>query len=483
VSKRLIDIDRRLLEWLRGLGNPPDYHYQTNRRSYDHAASKAAEALDLPETQLRDRFLELEKDGLVELVCRPGSSQTYYALITSDGRNELRRSIRAEGNPPIIFVSCGQSTDDEIDLGKKIARIINEETSAEAYFAENQATFEGVSSHILDALSRCVGFVGIMHYRGEVTNLDTTTHQRASVWIEQEIAIAAYRIHTLQESIPVQLYVQKGIKLEGLREKVMLNPVPFKTNSEVLEHFRSALKERFGALSAVAASDLQEMSPLNERERRVLLARRNDRSYFDLRLEIKPKMYRRKPVVFDGDIQSRVEDVVAQTERSLSGAILHEHLTATAMSESVWLHGVIPPPQGGQSPPTADQEIEISSDGTIVLKFAQEDTEVLSQVFRLMSNAYWMIRSLYPLLGIPLKVCAILDCSLHAGRENYNPKLSNGQWTADIDASKLFEEAFAQLALHLTRTANVNWTVAEIQSRLREYWKQNMPSDGQMNCQ
>jgi hypothetical protein len=88
-----------------------------------------------------------------------------------------------------------------------------------------------------------------MHNRGLVTEPDHTFYERASVWIEQEIAIAAYRIHTLKETIPVQLYIQRDIKREGLRDKVMLNPTTFDTNSDVIEHFLSIVKERFGRLS------------------------------------------------------------------------------------------------------------------------------------------------------------------------------------------------------------------------------------------
>jgi hypothetical protein len=243
----LTEIDRKVLTWLRALGSEPDYTYQTNIRSYDHAARKASEVLNIPPDTIRDRLLALEQDGFVEIVPRAGHSGIYYARITDEGRHELRQPPRGEGGSTMIFVSCGQTTDEERDLGAAIADIINQQTSARAYYAENQATFEGVLSHILDSLSRCVGFVGIMHYRGLVTGPSQTSYERASVWIEQEIAIAAYRIHTLKETIPVQLYIQRDIKREGLRDKVMLNPTTFDTNEEVIEHFRSIVKERFGS--------------------------------------------------------------------------------------------------------------------------------------------------------------------------------------------------------------------------------------------
>lgn len=259
----LTELDRKILTWLRGLGSEPDYTYQTNIRSYDQAARKAAEALKLPPDTVRDRLLALEGEGRVEIVPRRGFSGIYYARITDEGRQELRQpSAATPEQRPIIFVSCGQSTDEERALGAVIVDILNKETQAEAYYAEYQATFEGVSSHILESLSRCAGFVGIMHYRGLVKEPNGTSYQRASVWVEQEIAIASYRINTLKEPMPVQLYIQRGIKREGLRDKVMLNPISFDSNDEVVAHFRSIVRERFGGLTK-AEEPLQMTAPVS----------------------------------------------------------------------------------------------------------------------------------------------------------------------------------------------------------------------------
>ncbi len=245
----LSDVDRRILTWLRALGSEPDYMHQTNIRSYDQAARKAAEVMNLAPAFIRDRLLAFEQEGFVEIVPRPGYSSIYFARITDDGKLALRQPARdANVGEPIIFVSCGQTTDEELALGAAIANIIDQETPARAYYAENQATLAGVSSHILDSLSRCAGFVGIMHHRGVVTTPDHTSYQRASVWIEQEIAIAAYRIHFLKQELPVRLYIQRGIKHEGLRDKIMLNPTTFDTNEEVVGHFRSIVKDRLGEL-------------------------------------------------------------------------------------------------------------------------------------------------------------------------------------------------------------------------------------------
>ena len=245
----LTDDDHKVLTWLRALGSEPPYTHLSNQRerAFDQAARFAQIELGISAPTVRDRLFALQQEGLVEIVSRNGSGSAFHTRITEEGRQALQQSAQRSIANPIIFVSCGQTTKDEIALGKAIAQIIDEETPARAYFAENQASLEGVSSHILGNLESCIGFVAIMHYRGQVMPPGDAPFQRASVWVEQEIAIASYRIHTLNQHLQVQLYIQNGIKREGLRDKLMLNPVSFDTNEEVIEHFRSVVRQRFGS--------------------------------------------------------------------------------------------------------------------------------------------------------------------------------------------------------------------------------------------
>ncbi len=67
-------------------------------------------------------------------------------------------------------------------------------------------------------------------------------HIRGSIWIEQEIAIAAFLTETRKREIPVLLYVQRGIKREGVREQLKLNPIEFDEESEVLADFAARLE-------------------------------------------------------------------------------------------------------------------------------------------------------------------------------------------------------------------------------------------------
>jgi hypothetical protein len=145
---------------------------------------------------------------------------------------------------PLVFVSCGQSTPGERQLGVGIATLVEQETGCAAYFAQNQTSFEGVTENILKALHRAVGFIAIMHPRGNVSNPNNpaeSTWVRGSVWIEQEIAIAAFISQALQIPMQVRAYVHESIRLEGLRDKLHLNPTPFREDSEILMDLTSLL--------------------------------------------------------------------------------------------------------------------------------------------------------------------------------------------------------------------------------------------------
>jgi hypothetical protein len=139
-----------------------------------------------------------------------------------------------------IFVSCGQYTAAEKSLGKGIVKMVKEVTGYEAFFAEDVSDLNGLDSNILGALRDSSGFITVLHPRGEIRRPDGSTHIRASVWIEQEIAIAAYIQHVEKKSLPVIAFVHNSVGREGIRDLLHLNPIPFTRENEVL----SALHER-----------------------------------------------------------------------------------------------------------------------------------------------------------------------------------------------------------------------------------------------
>lgn len=140
-----------------------------------------------------------------------------------------------------VFISCGQFQESEKALGKKAAELVNELTPFEGYFAQNQSDLRGVTDSILNRLYDSVGFIAIMHHRGTVTKPDKTTATRASVWIEQEIAIAAFMGQVLKRPLRTVSYYQHGIELEGIRQFILLNAKPFKTDEDVIADLQAVL--------------------------------------------------------------------------------------------------------------------------------------------------------------------------------------------------------------------------------------------------
>ena len=141
---------------------------------------------------------------------------------------------------PFVFVSCGQYTDSEKALGKEIVRIVRAITGLEAFFAEEVQDLNGLQTNILEALRDCFGLITVMHPRGKIVRPEGPTQIRASVWIEQEIAIAAYIQQTRR--LPVIAFEHKDIGREGIRELLHLNPVKFTNDSEVLDALTKRLQ-------------------------------------------------------------------------------------------------------------------------------------------------------------------------------------------------------------------------------------------------
>lgn len=148
----------------------------------------------------------------------------------------------------LIFVSCGQYTEPEKRLGKAIVQIAESVTGQKAFFAEQVQDLNGLDANILNALRDCAAFITVMHPRGAITRPDGSTHTRASVWIEQEIAIATYIKRVEKRTLPVIAFVHKSIGREGIRDLLHLNPILFTQETEVLVALPELLK-KWGSLS------------------------------------------------------------------------------------------------------------------------------------------------------------------------------------------------------------------------------------------
>lgn len=197
------------------------------------------------------QFIEIEGENnfwgggfIIEIA--PQGRKYFEELMEREGREAEVKARRA-----IVFISCGQYTQDEISLGKALALAVDNLTSCKGYFAEDQNSLESLSHHILSALDECAGFVAVMHNRGEVHFSTGSHYTRGSVWVEQEVAIAAFLTQVRKKHFPIAFYIQKGIKREGIREQLRIAANEFENESTVLEDFKEQLTSgKFGPLAS-----------------------------------------------------------------------------------------------------------------------------------------------------------------------------------------------------------------------------------------
>lgn len=140
-----------------------------------------------------------------------------------------------------IFIRHGQ-IEHERENGLKLAKLIDSTPAFRAFFAEAVQDTDGSSQHIFTNLERSDGFLAVMHKRGEVEFLGKR-FTRASVWIQQELAIVSMLNHQREAArrIKVRVLAQRGIKREGLADVLILNPTEFDRDEELPELVRAWL--------------------------------------------------------------------------------------------------------------------------------------------------------------------------------------------------------------------------------------------------
>ena len=131
-----------------------------------------------------------------------------------------------------VFISCGQQSDGEFALGQQLVQLVDYHTGLKGYFAQNQQSLDGVTFNIFQAIYHSAAFIAVMHRRDRIgTHPDV---YRGSVWVEQEIAIAAFVVQVLGAQLPNRAFIQSGIKREGVRGFIHLNATEFEESEVVL---------------------------------------------------------------------------------------------------------------------------------------------------------------------------------------------------------------------------------------------------------
>jgi hypothetical protein len=156
----------------------------------------------------------------------------------------------------LIFVSCGQLTAEEKRLGAAVKAEIDKTPGFEGYFAETVHDLSALAHHVFDALRRCSGAILLLHERGRVTASDgSDLGYRSSVWINQELAILAYRQFFEEREMPVLVLKDPRVKLEGAMSALIVNADPLATEAEVVAAVRDWLNK--GAFAGVPHDTFQ----------------------------------------------------------------------------------------------------------------------------------------------------------------------------------------------------------------------------------
>ncbi len=258
-----------ILELMNEAGDPrahPRTLCNDAARSYPADADRVVQKLDAALRLLSD-------EGYTMRDYRQVSDGDWFTLTDKgkairDHRQLDEPARRLDSSRPLVFVSCGQYAPNEREVGKRLAELIEQHTGCAAYFAQNERTFEGLARNIIGALHRMVGMVFVMHNRGEVATPNGAL-RRGSVWVEQEIAIAA-SLQQMGREVTVAGYVQQGIAREGLRQLLQLNPVDFAEDAEVVADFEQLLLRGGFTLKAAAKPSPREPMPLLRAEARMV---------------------------------------------------------------------------------------------------------------------------------------------------------------------------------------------------------------------
>ena len=144
----------------------------------------------------------------------------------------------------LIFVSCGQLTAKERSLGTAVKAEIDKTPGLEGYFAQTVHDLSALARHVFDALRRCSGAILLLHERGQVTGSDgSDLGYRSSVWVNQELAILAYRQFFEERQMPVLVLKDPKVKLEGAMSALIVNADPLGTQAEVVATVRDWLNK------------------------------------------------------------------------------------------------------------------------------------------------------------------------------------------------------------------------------------------------
>ncbi len=123
----------------------------------------------------------------------------------------------------------------ERTLGEAIRAAVDATPGFRAYFAQSVQDLDALGQHIFEAIGQAAGAVVILHDRGPIITSDGGEQgRRSSVWVNQELAILAFRQFSEARRVPIICYCEPGVALEGAMSALIVNPKPLPATSAQL---------------------------------------------------------------------------------------------------------------------------------------------------------------------------------------------------------------------------------------------------------
>jgi len=174
----------------------------------------------------------------------------------------------------LIFISCGQQIPEEKELGTAVKNLIDSKPGYRAYFAEYVQSLDALARNVFDGLRKCSGLIAFLHKRGFVKlDGDKEWGYRSSVWVNQEISILAYRKQFEWIDMPILVFKDKSVRLEGAMTSLIVNPIPIVSEEDILMKVDSWLQTVvFSNLTGTDDRFLSKWQKLSPPSKKVLSA-------------------------------------------------------------------------------------------------------------------------------------------------------------------------------------------------------------------
>ena len=245
---------------------------------------------------------------------------------------------------------------------------------------------------------------------------------------------------------------------------------------------RKAVPAREARKRSVAEPELLDLlkSPLDPKPPPLVSLQRNPQEgngFFGL--HIQPLSYPNLRRVLDAEDDKAIERAEILS-RGLSP--LHGPLTALPTLNGVLLSGAETTPEIiGSPPPRPLEQIQLDSDGEIIIRFAQNDNVSMFQFLALLGTGYVLSKELYPHLDIQSQARFVVSLHLDARRNSsIGPKFPPFfQETAFVDFHKTFPQNLEGISLQLFRASGVSSSKAEVLAMLEQFETMHLSNPSQ----